>query len=855
MSFTLDDLPAVYDELRRKAREMSRAAPGTLMDTAGLHEALVRVIGGERREWNDRAHFIGHCLIALRRTWIDHWRSRRRHHPVEAARAAAALRRDDRVEDPEEILGALRLLEALGADEAVKQRARIVEVVECRYLLGMTVPEVAEVVGGLAVDGQGVARLLPLLGPRQDRAGADRHRRRGAAAGAGRVAPRRGADCRGRAPRLSRPGAASGRRRGDRQERGRRSRGPALLLRVDGAGRRATRRAAVTMGIDEIWLEVTPLRGAARERKLEELCAGDAELEARVRALLPSDEESTGARLEPPCRLGPYGLLERIASGAHGDVYRATREDIEGQVALKVLRRLPGASALVSDVRREASSARRIPSEHVVAIHGAGQIPGGPGFIEMALCADPDPMHPGAIRMGTSLRHEAIGPGGPRLPVMEAARLVELACRGAEAAHRTGIVHGDIKPENVLVTPISRRVMLADFGIATTLARHDGAIAPDGKVRSGTLAYMAPEQFGDGRAPDVRSDVYQLGGTLLFAITGEVPHPGRRLGAEGLVDAPRTALPPYVPQRLAEIVERALAPDPEQRYSSAGEMAEQLRRFRERLPTYDDEPQLRRRAQLFAERHANVLLALAAALVVSALLGLTGWRSFTAIVRDREAQLRELEGRQAVLDADGKRLHSANAELSEKRAALEAQVAELEERIDDSRRPLKELPKVRAELAAAKADLVARERSLAEARAEARARADDAEAARRAAEEKAARLQGTLTSAERAAQRVEAELERARELLERRTRLEAERDAARERAAALEARATALERQGAVLEDRLDASARAADELRAKLRDAERRAAAPRRPASATAPAPATLAPPAPTPPGGSTAR
>lgn len=146
MSFTLDDLPTVYDELRRKAREMSRAAPGTLVDTAGLHEALVRVIGGERREWNDRAHFIGHCLIALRRTWIDHWRSRRRHHPVEAARAAAALGRDDRVEDPEEILGALRLLEALAGDEAVKQRAKIVEVVECRHLLGMTIPEVAEVV-------------------------------------------------------------------------------------------------------------------------------------------------------------------------------------------------------------------------------------------------------------------------------------------------------------------------------------------------------------------------------------------------------------------------------------------------------------------------------------------------------------------------------------------------------------------------------------------------------------------------------------------------------------------------------------------------------------------------------------
>lgn len=605
------------------------------------------------------------------------------------------------------------------------------------------------------------------------------------------------------------------------------------------------------MGIDEIWLEVAPLRGEARERRLAELCAGDGELLGRVQALLPSDEASPGSRLEPPCRLGPYGLLERISSGAHGDVYRATREDLEGQVALKVLRRVPGTSELVSEVRREASSARRIPSEHVVAIHGAGQIPGGPGYIEMALCADPDPTHPGAIRMGTSLRHEALGPGGPRLPVMEAARLVEAACRGAEAAHRTGVIHGDIKPENVLVTPVSRRVMLADFGIATTLARHDGAAAPDGKIRAGTLAYMAPEQFLDGRPPDVRSDVYMLGGTLLFALVGEVPHPGRRMGPEGMVDAPRTVVPSYVPQRLAEIAERALATDPEQRYHSAGEMAEQLRRFRERLPTYDDEPQLSRRAALFAERHASVLAALAAAVIVSAILGLVGWRSFQGIVLNREARVRELEGRQAALDADGRRLHAANTELGEKRAALEAQVAGLEERIDDSRRPLKELPKVRAELAASKADLAARERALAEARGEARARAEAAEEARREAEEKAARLQGSLAAADKAAQRTEVELDRARERLERLARLEAERDAAKERAAALESRVTALERQAAVLEDRLDAALRVAEELRAKLREAERRAAT-RRPAAAAvlppAPPPGAQPPAAPAP-------
>ncbi len=147
MPFTLQDLPAVYDELRRKAREMSRGAPATLVATAGLHEALVRVLGSGKREWNDRAHFVGHCLIALRHTWIDHWRARRRHHAVEALRAMHVMGREERADDPEEILGAIWLLADLEADEGVKQRATIARVVECRHLLGMTVAETAEVAG------------------------------------------------------------------------------------------------------------------------------------------------------------------------------------------------------------------------------------------------------------------------------------------------------------------------------------------------------------------------------------------------------------------------------------------------------------------------------------------------------------------------------------------------------------------------------------------------------------------------------------------------------------------------------------------------------------------------------------
>ncbi|HUL58249.1 MAG TPA: serine/threonine-protein kinase, partial [Anaeromyxobacteraceae bacterium] len=303
----------------------------------------------------------------------------------------------------------------------------------------------------------------------------------------------------------------------------------------------------MTPAVDDIWIEVARLGGEARERRLRELCAGDAALEARVRSLLPGEDEAFAPPLEPPCRLGPYMLLERIAGGAHGEVYRATRADLDGQVALKVLRRVPGAPELIAEVRREASSARRIPSANVVAVHGAGRIEDGPYFIEMALCADADPQRPGAIRVGSSLAHVAGGGGAPRLAPAEAARLVEDACRGVEAAHRAGVVHGDIKPENVLVTPETHRVMLADFGVATTLARHDGVPAPDGLVRVGTVEYMAPEQFREGRTPDAASDVYMLGGTLLFALTGELPHPGRRLGPEGAGDAPRTPVARRVP--------------------------------------------------------------------------------------------------------------------------------------------------------------------------------------------------------------------------------------------------------------------------------------------------------------------
>ena len=294
-----------------------------------------------------------------------------------------------------------------------------------------------------------------------------------------------------------------------------------------------------------------------------------------------------------------------------------------GQVALKLLDRRLGAG--LRAVLREAGAARRIPSEHVVAVHAAGELPDGTHFIEMTLCADVDPEVPGAIRLGTSLRTAAEGPG---LTPDDAAAILELACHGVEAAHDIRIVHGDVKPDNVLVTPPRmprhgepdsgprRRVMLADFGIATSLAGNlDPEVAKS--FPKGTPAFMAPEQWRDGSAPTRASDVYMLGGTLLFATTGLVPHPDRDLAAFRAIDPPRTPTPGSVPERLRAIIDKALSPDPGSRHPSAAALAEDLRCYRTGDPTSIERENPLLVAELQVKRHADLIgLAFAAVVLV-----------------------------------------------------------------------------------------------------------------------------------------------------------------------------------------------------------------------------------------------
>jgi hypothetical protein len=526
-------------------------------------------------------------------------------------------------------------------------------------------------------------------------------------------------------------------------------------------------------------------------RLVPELCGGDAELEGLVRALLAHyDRPDAPLPSGPfPVELGPFTLERELGAGAHGKVYLARRPPLDGYVALKLMRPGPGMSEFVEQVRREAGRARRIPSANVVAVFDAGRIEGGPFYVEMAVCADPDEDSPGSIRIGRSLREAQAG-----LASLEAARIAEDLARAVHAAHRTGVVHGDVKPENALLTPETRRVMLADFGIATSLATRAAAAGP---TAIGTVAYMAPEQYRDRLPPTEASDVYTLGGTLYFLLSGAPPHGGR----EGGADVAPPPLGAHVPPRLREIVMRALALRPEDRPPSAGALADELRRFRELEPTWHDRRSASRRALLFARRHARELVAAAAVLALLLPLGVAGYHFFTGRVVELGRREEGLRVRIEELDRSKRDLDDEIARLEGAADAKQKELARVESR-------LQLLPKLEQALGAAREGA---------AQSQAQATRDDARA--RESADRAAALEAQLGVAREALAAAEG---RADGAIERAGRVVAERDDARRRIGEAEAQLHAAEERRATLERELREREAAIAVLRAQ---AEREAA------------------------------
>jgi len=265
---------------------------------------------------------------------------------------------------------------------------------------------------------------------------------------------------------------------------------------------------------------------------------------------------------------GRYRVRARIARGGMATVYVATDLRLERRVALKVMHaHLSDDSVFQSRFIQEARSAARLADPHVVNVFDQGQ-DGELAYLVMEYL-------PG-ITLRELLKEQK------RLTVTQTITIMDAVLSGLAAAHRAGLIHRDVKPENVLLAE-DGRIKIGDFG----LARATSANTATGAQLLGTIAYLAPELVTRGTA-DARSDIYALGIMLYEMLAGEQPYKGEQpmqIAYQHATDSvPRPSVKnPGVPEQLDELVLWATEKTPDERPADAAEMLERLREIEREL--------------------------------------------------------------------------------------------------------------------------------------------------------------------------------------------------------------------------------------------------------------------------------
>jgi serine/threonine-protein kinase len=296
---------------------------------------------------------------------------------------------------------------------------------------------------------------------------------------------------------------------------------------------------------------------------------------------------------------GRYRLEHPLGHGGMATVYLARDAELDRPVAVKILAAsLAGDAAFRKRLLREARLAARLSHPNVVSVYDVGKTEDGRPYIVME-CVE-------GVTLADLLRE--LG----RLPADEAVGLAVQACRGLAHAHAAGLVHRDVKPQNLLLRK-DGTLKVADFGIAraaeTTVLTQVGTVL-------GTAAYLSPEQAA-GEEVTPATDVYALGAVLYELLTGRPPYVADSLPdlaakqAEGAI-APVTELAPEVPPRVEDAVMRSLARNPAYRPASATALAQELAPDSREPPTV---PLARERKA--ASRH-RLWLALAVVLAAAA---------------------------------------------------------------------------------------------------------------------------------------------------------------------------------------------------------------------------------------------
>jgi serine/threonine-protein kinase len=268
--------------------------------------------------------------------------------------------------------------------------------------------------------------------------------------------------------------------------------------------------------------------------------------------------------------LGRYHVEAEIGRGAMGVVYRARDPRIDRVVAIKTISLAETETTEEQEYRerfaQEARAAGHLAHPGIVTIFDAGEDPETrEPFFVMELVA------------GQPLSEEIAAAGG-RLPLPKA---LQIACQVADAlqyAHSQGVVHGDIKPANILISR-EGKAKIADFGVA----RLNQSVATHAGKMFGSPAYMAPEQLG-GAEPDARSDLFSLGVLLYSMLTGFRPFQGNSaqtvcFKVMNVEPVPVSSLQADLPPELDRIVQRAIAKDATERYQCGADLSADLRAF------------------------------------------------------------------------------------------------------------------------------------------------------------------------------------------------------------------------------------------------------------------------------------
>ncbi len=271
--------------------------------------------------------------------------------------------------------------------------------------------------------------------------------------------------------------------------------------------------------------------------------------------------------------LGDFQVEKLLGRGGMGEVYLATQRSLNRPVALKVLRQdYASSSPYLARLRAEATAIARLNHPNIVHVYTLDEVE-GLQFIAMEYV------------QGTNLRDYIRRKGSLDLPL--ALSVMRQTAQALGAAGEIGLVHRDVKPENILINK-KGRVKVADFGLCRDADKSSGALTQPG-VTMGTPLYMSPEQ-SQGHPVDHRSDLYSLGVTFYQMLAGEPPFQGDSpiaIALKHIREAPRSlqVYRPDLPPEVDRVVLKLLRKTPEDRYQSAAELLVDLNRLREVLPT------------------------------------------------------------------------------------------------------------------------------------------------------------------------------------------------------------------------------------------------------------------------------